>query len=55
MAFAETNRLRELDDLKTRLFGGSISSLVMQALGSNKKADVEEIEKIKEFLDQFEG
>jgi len=39
-----------IDDLKTRLFGGSISSLVMQALGSNQQASDEEIDQIKEFL-----
>ena len=43
-----------IDDLKTRLFGGSISSLVMQALGANHKTSNEEIEQIKEFLKTIE-
>jgi len=43
-----------LDDLKTRLFGGSLSSLVMQALGSTHEASSEEIEQIKEFLNTIE-
>jgi len=43
-----------IDDLKTRLFGGSISSLVMQALGSNQQASDEEINKIKDFLKSIE-
>lgn len=44
-----------IDDLKTRLFGGSTSSLVLQALGSNKKPSLDEIEQIKDFLKQFES
>ena len=43
-----------IDDLKTRLFGGSISSLVMQALGSTHQASNEEIDQIKEFLNSIE-
>ncbi len=43
-----------IDDLKTRLFGGSISSLVMQALGSTHQASDEEIEQIKDFLKTIE-
>ncbi len=43
-----------LEDLKTRLFGGSLSSLVMQALGSNHEASNEEILQIKEFLNSLE-
>ena len=43
-----------IDDLKTRLFGGSISSLVMQALGSTHKASNDEINEIKDFLDTLE-
>lgn len=43
-----------IDDLKTRLFGGSISSLVMQALGSTHKASNEEIDQIKDFLKTIE-
>jgi predicted transcriptional regulator len=43
-----------IDDLKTRLFGGSMSSLVMQALGSNHQTSDDEITKIKEFLNTLE-
>ena len=43
-----------IDDLKTRLFGGSISSLVMQALGSNQQASDDEINQIKDFLKTIE-
>jgi predicted transcriptional regulator len=43
-----------IDDLKTRLFGGSISSLVMQALGSTHHASNEEIDQIKEFFKTIE-
>ncbi len=43
-----------IDDLKTRLFGGSISSLVMQALGSTHKASNEEIDQIRDFLKNLE-
>jgi len=43
-----------IDDIKTRLFGGSISSLVMQALGSTHQASNEEINEIKDFLNTIE-
>lgn len=43
-----------IDDLKTRLFGGSISSLVMQALGSSNQTSNEEIDQIKDFLKTIE-
>lgn len=43
-----------IDDLKTRLFGGSMSSLVMQALGSKHQTSDEEINKIKDFLNTIE-
>lgn len=50
----EDTQAQIIDDLKTRLFGGSISSLVMQALGSTQQASNEEISEIKEFLDTLE-
>ncbi len=50
----QETQVQLIDDLKTKVFGGSISSLVMQALGSNKKPSDDEIEKIKAFLDQIE-
>ncbi|MCB1584232.1 MAG: BlaI/MecI/CopY family transcriptional regulator [Marinicella sp.] len=43
-----------LDDLKNRLFGGSISSLVLQALGSNAKTNQSEIDEIKALLEKVE-
>lgn len=43
-----------IDDLKTRLFGGSISSLVMQALGSTHQTSNEEIDQIRDFLKTIE-
>lgn len=43
-----------LDDLKNRLFGGSISSLVIQALGSNEKTKPAEIDEIKALLAKVE-
>jgi predicted transcriptional regulator len=50
----EDTQAQIIDDLKTRLFGGSISSLVMQALGSTQQASNAEINEIKEFLDTLE-
>ncbi|MCF6318190.1 MAG: BlaI/MecI/CopY family transcriptional regulator [Proteobacteria bacterium] len=43
-----------LEDLKQRLFGGSINSLVMQALGSNKTTSEKELKEIKALLDRIE-
>ena len=43
-----------LDDLKHRLFGGSLSGLVMQALGSQTKTSQEEIKDIKDMLAKIE-
>ncbi|WP_395375266.1 BlaI/MecI/CopY family transcriptional regulator [Marinicella sp. W31] len=43
-----------LDDLKHRLFGGSLSGLVMQALGSQAKTSQEEIKDIKDMLAKIE-
>ncbi|WP_154223427.1 BlaI/MecI/CopY family transcriptional regulator [Marinicella rhabdoformis] len=44
-----------LDDLKHRLFGGSISSLVLQALGNNSETSAKEIEEIKALLENVEN
>lgn len=41
-------------DLLDQVFNGSTTSLVMQAL-SAKKASVEDIEKIRKMLDEYEG
>lgn len=43
-----------IDDLKHRLFGGSVSSLVLQALGNNSETSAEEIEEIKALLEKVE-
>ena len=43
-----------LEDLKNRLFGGSISSLVLQALGTNDKTNQSEIDEIKALLEKVE-
>jgi len=43
-----------IDDLKNRLFGGSISSLVLQALGTNEATKQSEIDEIKALLDKVE-
>jgi BlaI family transcriptional regulator, penicillinase repressor len=44
-----------LSELLQRVFGGSSTELVMQALGSAKPANVEEIRKIRALLDKFEA
>ena len=43
-----------LEDLKNRLFGGSISSLVIQALGTNETTKQSELDEIKALLDKVE-
>ncbi|MGH8372469.1 MAG: BlaI/MecI/CopY family transcriptional regulator [Gammaproteobacteria bacterium] len=44
-----------LGKLLHRVFEGSTTALVMQALGSAKPASMEEIEKIRARLDELEG
>jgi BlaI family transcriptional regulator, penicillinase repressor len=44
-----------LGKLLHRVFEGSTTALVMQALGSAKPANMEEIEKIRARLDELEG
>ena len=44
-----------LGKLLQRVFEGSTTALVMQALGSAKPATMEEIEKIRARLDELEG
>lgn len=43
-----------LDNFLDKAFGGSALKLVMQALG-NKRTSVDEITKIRKFLDKIEG
>ncbi len=43
-----------LTDLADRLFDGSTSQLVMQALGNAPKAGDEELERIRELISKFE-
>ncbi|MCF6288482.1 MAG: BlaI/MecI/CopY family transcriptional regulator [Proteobacteria bacterium] len=50
----QETQIQIIDDLKTKLFGGSISSLVIQALGSNHQASNAEIAQIKDFLKTIE-
>lgn len=50
----ETQRVF-LADLADRLFDGSTSRLVLQALGNSSRADPGEIERIRELLDRIEG
>lgn len=44
-----------LADLADRLFDGSTSRLVLQALGSSPKADSAEVERIRELLSHLDG
>lgn len=44
-----------LADLADRLFDGSTSRLVMQALGTASRADPAEIDRIRQLLDRIEG
>ena len=44
-----------LSDLVNRLFDGSTSQLVLQALGNSPKTDKEELEKIQALLTELEG
>lgn len=47
-------RSRLLSDLMDRVFGGSASQLVLQALGNQPNASREELEQIRALLDQIE-
>ena len=49
----ETQR-RLVRDLLDRAFGGSVRTMVLQALAT-KKSSAEELEAIEKFLDRFEG
>ena len=44
-----------LSDLVNRLFDGSTSQLVLQALGNSPKTDKEQLEKIQALLAEIEG
>lgn len=44
-----------IDDLKQRLFGGSLSNLVVQALGSQPSTSKEEIKDIRKILSELEN
>jgi BlaI family transcriptional regulator, penicillinase repressor len=53
--FSQEHTQRQLlRDLLHRAFGGSVRTLVMQALATNKSSP-EELEAIERLLDQFEG
>ncbi|WP_223788971.1 BlaI/MecI/CopY family transcriptional regulator [Marinicella meishanensis] len=44
-----------LEDLKNRLFGGSISSLVMQALGTSDETKQSELDEIRALIEKVEN
>ncbi len=50
----EQTQRQLLRDLMNRAFGGSVRTLVMQALAANKSSP-EELEAIDELLERFEG
>lgn len=51
----ERNQRRFLGDLVQRVFDGSPSQLVLQALGGRPKATVGEMEEIRALLDKMDG
>ncbi|MEO6297813.1 MAG: BlaI/MecI/CopY family transcriptional regulator [Dokdonella sp.] len=51
----ERNQKRFLGDMVQRVFDGSSSQLVLQALGSRPKATREEVEEIRALLDKLDG
>jgi BlaI family transcriptional regulator, penicillinase repressor len=53
--YSQTQTQRQLvSDLLQRAFGGSVKSLVLQALAT-KKSTPEELQAIEQLLDRFEG
>ena len=50
----EHTQRQMLGDLLDRAFGGSVKTLVLQAL-STKKSTAKELEAIEQLLDRFEG
>jgi predicted transcriptional regulator len=50
----EKTQRQLLKDLMQRAFGGSVKTLVMQAL-STKKSSPEDLEAMERLLDRFEG
>ena len=51
----ESTQKRFLVDIVQRVFGGSSSQLVLQALGGRPRATREEVEEIRALLDKIEG
>ncbi|MEO5626979.1 MAG: BlaI/MecI/CopY family transcriptional regulator [Dokdonella sp.] len=51
----ERTQKRFLLDIVTRVFDGSSSQLVLQALGGRPKATREEVEEIRALLDKLDG
>ncbi len=51
----ERTQKRFLGDMVQRVFGGSSSQLVLQALGSRPKATQEEVDEIRALLDKLDG
>lgn len=51
----ERTQKRFLSDIVQRVFDGSSSQLVLQALGSRPKATQEEVDEIRALLDKLDG
>jgi predicted transcriptional regulator len=50
----EQTQQQLVGDLLDRVFDGSATSLVMQALATKKKTSAEELSRIRQILDEFE-
>jgi predicted transcriptional regulator len=50
----EQTQQQMVSDLLERVFNGSATSLVMQALATGKKSSAEELSEIRRMLDEFE-
>jgi predicted transcriptional regulator len=50
----EETQQQMVNDLLDRVFNGSATSLVMQALATGKKTSAEELSEIRKMLDEFE-
>jgi predicted transcriptional regulator len=50
----EQTQQQMVGDLLERVFGGSATSLVMQALATKKKTSAEELSQIRQIIDEFE-
>ena len=55
MISKESNQQRFLSDMVQRVFDGSPSRLVLQALGGQPKASQQELDEIRALLDSIES